>query len=84
MVSITLPDELAQRLAEIARRENRPVEDVALEILEQYTPPSDSQAESDAAFEAIFGMFDDDVTDLSVTVRETIQEHFRKKDVPTD
>jgi len=83
MVSITLPDELAQRLAEVARRENRPVETVALEILEQYTPPSDSQAESDAAFEAIFGMFDD-VTDLSVTVRETIQEHFRKKDVPTD
>lgn len=78
MVSITLPDELAQRLAEVARRENRPVEDVALEILEQYIPPPD-EVEKGADWGLILGAFDDEITDMSTTVKETLRSYYKDK-----
>lgn len=37
------------------------------------------EAEVDAALNAFIGMFDDDVTDLSTTVRETMAAYYRKK-----
>ncbi len=62
MMHITLPEELAEQLEAIARRENRRVEDVVASMIEQYEPPAPAQEESDAAFEALFGIYDDDVT----------------------
>ena len=79
MVSIVLPDALAQQLEEIAQRENRPLTDVVASMIEQYEPKSVSQEESDAAFDAIFGIYDDDVTDMSTSVRETLKDYFEKK-----
>jgi hypothetical protein len=79
MINIQLPDEIARRLEIVARLENRSVEEVVASMVEQYTPQPYSQAESDAAFEAIFGIFDDDVTDMSTTVRETLHKYFQEK-----
>ena len=79
MMNIALPDELAKRLEEIAQRENRPVENVVASMIEQYALPTASQQSSDAAFEALFGIYDDDITDLSATVRETLQKYYQEK-----
>lgn len=78
MVSITLPDELARRLAEVARRENRPVETVALEILEQHVPSQD-EVEQGPDWGLILGVFDDDITDMSTTVKETLRNYYKDK-----
>lgn len=79
MINITLPDDLAKRLEEIAEHENRPVEEIVASMVEQYRPQQHTQEESDAAFEAIFGIFHDDVTDMSTIVRETLHKHFQEK-----
>lgn len=58
-------EDLAKRLQEIAARESRPVEDLLKTLLDQYTRKRD-------AFLAMDGMFDDDITDISSSVRETM------------
>jgi metal-responsive CopG/Arc/MetJ family transcriptional regulator len=84
MVTINLPEELAQQLEAIAQRENRPVEDVVASMITKYEPQSASQQEKDAAFEAMFGIYDDDISDMSTTVSETLKQHFRDRDGRTD
>jgi hypothetical protein len=80
--NVTLPDELARRLEEIARRENRPLAEVIASMVEQYAvPPAE---EMDDFVDPIIGIFDDDVTDLSTTVRETMDDYWRKKYGGTD
>ena len=79
MMNIALPDELAKRLEEIAQRENRPVENVVASMIEQYASLTTSQKSSDTAFEALFGIYDDDITDISSTVRETLQKYYQEK-----
>jgi hypothetical protein len=79
MMNITLPKELAEQLEAITMRENRPVEDVVASMIEQYEPHAPSQEESDAAFEALVGIYDDDITDMSTTVRETLNRYFQDK-----
>jgi metal-responsive CopG/Arc/MetJ family transcriptional regulator len=79
MVTITLPDELAERIEAIAQRENRPISEVVQSMIEHYEPQTHLQEEADAAFESIFGIYDDDITDMSTTVRETIQKYFKDK-----
>ena len=84
MADLIIPDELAERLRVVAQRENRPVEEVLAELLELYTTQSgtfqkdveQSPADPLAAME---GMFDDAVTDLSTTVRETMDAYYRNK-----
>jgi hypothetical protein len=75
MENLLLPEQLVQKLQDIARRENRPVEAVVASMVENYEPQNDDTDPIDA----IVGVFDDDITDLSTTVRETIQEYFRRK-----
>ena len=58
-------EQLIQRLQRLAARENRPIEDLLQALLDQYTSRLD-------ALEAMDGMFDDDITDLSTSVRETM------------
>lgn len=72
MSQLVIEHDLAERLQAIARRENRPVEDVLASLLDLYTAQSDSLAAMD-------GMFDDDVADLSTTVRETMDTYYQKK-----
>lgn len=89
MTDLIIQDELAERLRVIAQRENRPVEEVLAELLELYAVQSQdlqkevrqSPADSLAAME---GMFDDDVTDLSTTVRETMGDYYSKKHASSD
>lgn len=84
MVTINLPEELAQQLEAIAQRENRPVEDVVAAMITKYEPEAESQQKKDAAFKAIFGIYDDDINDMSTTVSETLKQHFRDQDGRTD
>jgi len=79
MINIMLPDEIARQIEAVAKLENRPIEEVVASMVRQYTPQPYSQEGSDAAFEAIFGIFDDDVTDMSTTVRETLHKYFQDK-----
>ena len=79
MAELIIHEKLAERLQAIARRENRPVEDVLASLLDLYSalpapPPSDTDP-----FMAMEGMFDDDVTDLSETVRGTMTDYYRQK-----
>lgn len=78
MVNIVLPDHLAQQLEEIARRENRALVEVIENMLQHYTPisPTDEKAPD---WDSIVGIYDDDVTDMSTSVRETLQTYFQKK-----
>ncbi len=71
MTKLIIQDDLAERLRELARRENRQVEDVLSDLLELYDKSLD-------ALEAMDGAFEDEVTDLSTTVRESMDEHYRK------
>jgi len=75
MTQIIIQDELAERLQAIARRENRPVEAVLESLLGHY---QDETALVDP-LAAMDGMFDDDITDLSTTVRETMQSFYQAR-----
>lgn len=72
MTKLVIQDDLAERLRDIARRENRLVEEVLSDLLELYDKSLD-------ALEAMDGAFEDEVTDLSTTVRETMSEYYQKK-----
>lgn len=77
MSQLVIEDELAERLRAIAQRENRAVEEVLASMVEHYTART-------AAFSALEGAFDDDVTDLSTTVRDTMNDFYRRKHGRTD
>ncbi|MEP7292279.1 MAG: hypothetical protein ABI835_10870 [Chloroflexota bacterium] len=57
MSDFVISNPIAQRLREIAERENRPVEDVLRAMMEKYT----EQQSSNDALLAMDGMFDDDL-----------------------
>ncbi|MBI1257298.1 MAG: hypothetical protein GC204_07495 [Chloroflexi bacterium] len=78
MADLMIDDELLQRLQDIAKEENRPVNEVLRSMVEQY-PEKPFAAVSAEALLAMDGMFDDDVTDMSVTIRETMKDYYRKK-----
>jgi hypothetical protein len=85
MTTLIIEDELAAKLTEIAADEKRPVTAVLRSLLELYSAlPKDSglsnpSLTANEALEAMDGMFDDDVTDLSTTVRETMSAYYQKK-----
>jgi hypothetical protein len=85
MTTLIIEDELAAQLNEIAADENRPVTDVLRSLLELYSAlPKNSEFLSPSltaneALAAMDGMFDDDVTDLSTSVRETMSAYYQKK-----
>lgn len=92
MADLIIDDDLLQRLREIAQKENRPVEDVLRAMVKQYALQPDNSdqlqvmleayhtraAETDP-LEALLGMFDDDITDLSSMTKEDVLEVYRKK-----
>ena len=78
MAAIHIQDEgLVERLRAMAARENRPIEELLHALLDQYTRRRE-------AFEAMAGMFDDDITNLSTSVRETIDTYYRQQDDRSD
>jgi len=72
MVELRIDDALARKLEAIAKREQRPVIDVLHTMIEQY----DARA---VALETFIGALDDDVSDVSMTVRETMEQHYQQK-----
>jgi len=79
MADLVIQDELAERLRVIARRENRPVEEVLAELLELYAAQLGAsqkavEPSSSDPLAAMEGMFDDAVTDLSTSVRGTMTD----------
>jgi metal-responsive CopG/Arc/MetJ family transcriptional regulator len=78
MINISLPDDLAHRLEEIARQQNRSVADVLATWLDEHKD-EEERPKGIPNWDLILGVYDDDVTDMSTTVRETLQEYFKKK-----
>lgn len=76
---MVLPDSLVRRIEEIAAREGRTPEDLLQSLLAEYEQQSKV---TDDSLEAFIGAFEDDVDDLSVTVRETLRRKFADDDGP--
>ncbi len=72
MPELVIEGHLAERLQDLARRENRPVDEIVASLLDLYAYQSDSLAAMD-------GMFDDNVGDLSTTVRETMTAFYKRE-----
>jgi hypothetical protein len=82
MVAIHLPEAVAERLERKAEREQREVSEVIADWLDR----DDTDVVQDVkrrnraeTLNAMFGLFDDPVTDLSATVRETMEAYFKSK-----
>jgi hypothetical protein len=78
MINIPLPDEIAQRLEEIARQQNRSVADVLAAWLEEHQDEAE-KPKGIPNWDLILGIGDENVTDMSTTVRETLQKYFQEK-----
>jgi hypothetical protein len=79
MTDLIIPDALAERLHAIAQREQRQIEEVLSDLVAQYEARSAESLSRTEALAAMKGMFDDEVTDLSSTVRETMSDYYRNK-----
>ena len=88
MTTLIIEDELATQLSKIAKNEQRSVEEVLRSALDLYSSiPQHEKLKSKTSKEALLamdGMFDDDITDLSTTVRETMAAYYKKKYGDTD
>ena len=69
MGQIMLSDETLRKLREIATRENKSEDAVLAEVLNKYVT---DHHPSTTSLEAVAGVFDVDIPDLSTTIRETI------------
>jgi hypothetical protein len=76
MVSINLPESVKAHLDEIAQRENRDVVEVIENMITQYTPRSAKKA---IDWSLILGISDSEITDMSATVRETLDKYYQQK-----
>jgi hypothetical protein len=85
-------EELAQQIRDIAEQEQRPVKAVLRSMISSYAVQPSSSKEIDdmldayharaaevGPLEAMLGMFDDDITDLSSITKEDVWEAYRKK-----
>jgi CopG-like RHH_1 or ribbon-helix-helix domain, RHH_5 len=80
MTTLTLPDELVERIQQIAQNEGRSVEDVIAGMVEQlYANPAlaDDETPHHNPLHGLVGLLDDDIkeTDLSSTIRETLKQY---------
>lgn len=82
MAELMSAPELAQQLEDLAERERRTVTDLLRTMIEVYeTRPNTAEGEAvqDDPLENFIGAFHDDVTDLSTTVRDTMDAFYREK-----
>ena len=85
MINLPLPDELVEQIETIAQREQRLVAEVVADMLRQYDVDSQTEANDELhPLDAFIGIFDDDITDMSTSVRKTIRQRFRDKDARSD
>jgi hypothetical protein len=81
MVTVQLSEDLAKHLQDIARRQNRSIDEVVESIVRDKVS-EDAEIGTDESvdpFDSIDGIVDSDITDMSTTVKETLREYFRKK-----
>ena len=76
ILHISVSEKLAQAIEEVAKRENRPLDDIAGEVLEDHflsklDDESQEPAEDVNPLAAITGILDYDITDMSTTVKES-------------
>jgi len=83
MVTIPLPEALAQRIEAIAQQEHRSIVDVMTSMVEKYQPEPPTE-EQGPDWSMILGIGDENITDMSTTVRETLQKYFQEKYGRTD
>jgi metal-responsive CopG/Arc/MetJ family transcriptional regulator len=79
MATIEIDDDLALELEAIAAREGQTAGAIIKSLVQEYISQHGQIKPTPEALEAFIGMFDDDVTDLSTTVRETMDAYYRKK-----
>ncbi len=82
MFQLAIDDQLASRLKAIAERERRPIEDVLETMVERYETAITTERTVDEralALEQFIGAIKDNITDASMTVRETMAEFYRRK-----
>jgi hypothetical protein len=77
MADLIVRDDLAKRLREIAQQEQRSVDEILGEMIDHYSDLGSASANE--PLEAFIGAFDDEVADLSTTVRQTMQDYYRRK-----
>ncbi len=77
MTTLMFPDDVAKRLEDFARRENRSVADVVAEWLDEHAPEEEPKKAPN--WDLILGIGDENVTDMSTTVRETLDAYYKKK-----
>ena len=75
MANLTIDDALAQRLQEIATEEKRTVNDVLRSLLVAY----DAQAAKADPLKDFLDVFSGKDLDLSKSIKETSEIHYRKK-----
>ena len=74
MVNISLPDDVAQALSDLAETQHKPIADVVADMLNRYKSEEVEQEMTDSAFESVIGIFDDDITDLSSTTLSILMQ----------
>ena len=85
MINLLLPDELVEQIEAIAKRERRPIAEIVAAMLQQYDVDSQAEINTEShPLDSFIGIFDDDITDMSTSVRETIHQHFQEKDARSD
>jgi hypothetical protein len=89
MVMINIPENLAKVIEKAAQRENRSLDELAVSVLEEHFPVEAADETPDAsegvsALDALMGLFDDDVTDMSSNVKEHLREYYRNKNDSSD
>lgn len=84
MTDLTIPDFLAEQIQTIAEREHRSIPDVLASMVAQYAPEEQADDAQVEALHVMLGMFDDDVTDLSSTIRETMNTFWAEKNADSD
>jgi len=78
MTDLVIHDDIAEDLRRISDQEKRPIEDVLRSMIDLYKTASDA-TDSHDPLDDFIGAFDDDVPDISSTVRETLEGYYRKK-----
>lgn len=78
MSVINIQDEkLFQQIKALADRENRPIEAILRIMVEQYAARAD-------ALNAMDGIFNDDISDMSTSVKSTMTAFYKDRDERSD
>lgn len=76
MVALQIEEALAQKLSTLASRQGRSVQDTLADALDYYEQATFSDESDD--LEALIGMAEADVDDLSIRAREYLTTYFQQ------